>query len=145
MIVERKIKMGKGSRSFFDKLFKPKAEETEEPFIQPYDFYIEADERYDGAKTVTAENIRALDPIEILESMELCFDVINHSGVRHKLKKLFDELAFEAGEYVSYEGGRSFSGSAAEEIDDRELEISVEISRASDSEPFSAVISINQL
>lgn len=139
--------MGKGLRSFFGNIFNSdkKDEETEEPFIQPYDFYIEADERYDDAKIVETENIRGLDPIEILESMDLCFDVINHSGVRHKLKKLFDELAFEAGEYVSYEGGRSFESSVTEEIDDMELEISVEITRGSDSEPFSAEISIHRI
>ncbi len=116
----------------------------EEPFIKPYDFYIEADERYDASKTVETEDIRALDPLEVLESMELCFEVINHSGVRRKLKRLFDDLAFEVGEYVTYNGGRSVSGSVTEEIDERELEISVEISRASDSEPFTAEITISQ-
>ncbi len=114
----------------------------EEPFIKPYDFYIEADERYDASKTVETEDIRALDPLEILESMELCYDVINNYGVRRKLKRLFDDLAFEVGEYVTYEGGRSVSGSVTEEIDERELEISVEIIRNSDSEPFNATITV---
>ncbi len=113
-----------------------------EPFIKPYDFYIEADERYDASKTVETEDIRALDPLEILESMELCYDVINNYGVRRKLKRLFDDLAFEVGEYVTYEGGRSVSGSVTEEIDERELEISVEIIRNSDSEPFIAAITV---
>ncbi len=116
--------------------------DDEEPFIKPYDFYIEADERYDASKAVETEDIRALDPLEILESMELCYDVINNYGVRRKLKRLFDDLAFEVGEYVTYEGGRSVSGSVTEEIDDRELEISVEIIRNSDSEPFIAAITV---
>ncbi|MGN0674927.1 MAG: hypothetical protein ACI4KG_04205 [Oscillospiraceae bacterium] len=116
----------------------------DEPFIKPYDFFIEADERFTDEKIIKTEDIRSLDPVHILEEMALCDDVKNNWGVRRKLKKLFDDLAFEIGEYVSYEGGRSIESFVTEEIDERELEISVGISRNSDSEPFEAVISIKE-
>lgn len=116
----------------------------DEPFIKPYDFFIEADERFTDEKAVETEDIRGLDPVRILEEMDLCDDVKNNWGIRRKLKKLFDDLAFEIGEYASYEGGRSIESFVTEEIDERELEISVGISRNSDTEPFVAVISIKE-
>ncbi len=118
--------------------------EEETPFIKPYDFFIEADERFTDEKIIKTEDIRSLDPVHILEEMDLCDDVKNNWGVRRKLKKLFDDLAFEIGEYVSYDGGRSIESFVTEEIDERELEISVGISRNSDTEPFEAVISIKE-
>ena len=118
--------------------------EPDEPFIEPYDFFIEADDRYSDEKTIETEDIRGLDPLKILEEMNLADEVKTNWGVRRKLKKLFDDLAFEVGEYVSYEGGREISGSITEEIDERELEISVVISRGSDYEPFKAVISVGE-
>lgn len=119
-------------------------ENADEPFIPPYDFFIEADTRFTDSKTVETEDIRGLDPICVLEEMNLADDVKNHWGVRRKLKKLFDDLAFEIGEYVTYKGGRSISNYDYEEIDEHELEISVDISKNSDSEPFEAVFTINE-
>ena len=137
---------------FFDRFFKNSDDkdlenfETEdEPFIKPYDFFIEADERYNDEKTVQTENIRGLDIIELLESMDLAYDVINYLGVRKKLKKLFDELAFDIDEYVSYEGGKSVEGSDYDEIDDVELEIYVEISKQSDNSPFVVTVKISEM
>ena len=132
----------------FDRLFKKPNngdyETEEEPFIKPYDFFIEADDRYNAEKTVEIENIRSLDILKVLEDMELSYDIINYLSVRKKLKRLFDELAFDIGEYVSYEGGRSVEGSTSDEIDDVELEIYVEIFRQSDNSPFVVTVRISE-
>ncbi|MCM1022565.1 MAG: hypothetical protein NC395_00720 [Prevotella sp.] len=117
------------------------AEET--PFIEPYDFFIEADERFSGEKIIETENIRGLDILAALEEMDLAFDLVNHFGIRRKLKKMFDGLAFEIGEYISYEGGRETENFFLEEIDDRNFEVSVKISRSSDRDPFKLVLKIN--
>lgn len=117
---------------------------ADEPFVKPYDFFIEADERFTDKKIITTEDIRSLDPIHILEEMNLCDDVKNNWGIRRKLKKHFVDLAFEIDEYVSYEGGRSIESFFTEEIDERKLEIFIGISRNSDSEPFEAVVSIKE-
>lgn len=129
---------------FFKKQNNSEPETPEEPFIKPYDFFIEADERYNAEKTVETENVRGLDILKVLEEMELSFDVINYFGVRKRLKRLFDDLAFDIGEYVSYEGGRSVEGSANDEIDDKELEIHVEISKQSDNSPFVVSVAISE-
>ena len=132
----------------FDRFFKkqndPEPGIEEEPFIKPYDFFIEADERYNAEKTVETENVRGLDILKVLEEMELSFDVINYFGVRKKLKRLFDDLAFDIGEYVSYECGRTAQGSDYDEIDDVELEIHVEISKQSDNSPFVVSVAISE-
>ena len=129
---------------FFNKHDNSEPEIEDEPFIKPYDFFIEADERYNAEKTVETENVRRLDILEVLEEMELSYDIINYLSVRKKLKRLFDDLAFDIGEYVSYEGGRSVEGSANDEIDDKELEIHVEISKQSDSSPFVVRVEISE-
>ena len=131
----------------FDWLFKRSDEddfEEEEPFIKPYDFYVEADSRYNAEKTLTTENVRGIDILKVLEEMNLAYDVINYLGVRKKLKRLFDDLAFDISEYVSYEGGRSVVNSAYDEIDDVKLEITVEISKQSDNSPFEVTVRINE-
>lgn len=121
-------------------------EETEDDLIvKPYDFFIEADTRFTDSRTFEAEAIREVDILAVLEEMNLADEVKTNWGVKHKLKRLFDDLAFEVGEYVTYEGGREISGTEIEEIDERELEISVEISRGSDSEPFTAVVSVSEV
>ena len=121
-------------------------EETEDDLVvKPYDFFIEADTRFTDSKTFEAEAIREVDILAVLDEMNLADEVKTNWGVKHKLKRLFDDLAFEVGEYVTYEGGREISGTEIEEIDECELEISVEISRGSDSEPFTAVISISEV
>ena len=131
---------------------KPKAEskqseeETDEDLIvKPYDFFIEADTRFTDSKTFEAEAIREVDILAVLDEMNLADEVKTNWGVKRKLKRLFDDLAFEVGEYVTYEGGREISGTEIEEIDERELEISVAISRDSDSEPFTAVVSVSEV
>ena len=133
---------------------KPKAEpdveqaeeDTEDDLIvKPYDFFIEEDTRFTDSKTIEAEAIREVDILAVLDEMNLADEVKTNWFFRKKLKRLFDDLAFEVGEYVSYEGGREISGSDTEELDERELEISVEISRGSDSEPFTAVISVSEV
>ncbi|MBP1550426.1 MAG: hypothetical protein J6A05_10520 [Oscillospiraceae bacterium] len=131
---------------------KPKAEseqaeeETDEDLVvKPYDFFIEADTRFTDSKTFEAEAIREVDILAVLDEMNLADEVKTNWGVKRKLKRLFDDLAFEVGEYVTYEGGREISGTEIEELDERELEISVEISRGSDSEPFTAVVSISEV
>ena len=116
----------------------------DDPFIKPFDFYIEADSRYNDEKTFTAENVRSLDILKVLEEMDLSYDVINYLGVRKKLKRLFDDLAFDISEYVTYEGGRSVENFAYEEIDDVELEISVYISKQSDNSDFVVSIKISK-
>ncbi len=121
-------------------------EETEDDLVvKPYDFFIEADTRFTDSKTFEAEAIREADILAVLEEMNLSDEVKTNLGVKRKLKKLFDDLAFEIDEYVTYEGGREISGTETEELDERELEISVEISRGSNSEPFTAVVSISEV
>lgn len=121
-------------------------ENTEDtPFIEPYDFCIEADERFNDEKVIETEDIRGVDILAVLEEMDLAFDIVNHFGIRRKLKKMFDDLAFEIGEFVSYEGGRSIENSFEEEIDERTFEVSAEITKASDSEPFRLTVTVNVL
>lgn len=115
------------------------------PFIEPYDFCIEADERFHDKKVIETEDIRGVDILAVLEEMDLAFDVVNHFGIRRKLKKMYDDLAFEIGEYVSYEGGRSIENSFEEEIDERTFEVSAEITKASDSEPFRLTVTVGAL
>ncbi|MDE6709121.1 MAG: hypothetical protein K2J76_01385, partial [Oscillospiraceae bacterium] len=57
----------------------------------------------------------------------------------------FEELSFEIGEYVTYEGGREIENDFTEEIDEREFEVSVEITRNSDYEPFKLTLRVNML
>lgn len=132
----------------FDRFFRKDKNDVpeieEETFITPYDFFIEADQRYNAEKAVEIENIRSLDILKILEEMELSYDIINYLGIRKKLKKLFDQLAFDIDEYVSYEGGRSVEGSDSDEIDDVELEIYVGISKQSDNSPFVVTVKISE-
>ncbi len=133
---------------------KPKTESSDEQvdkeneddlIVKPYDFFIEADTRFTDSKTFEAEAIREVDILAVLDEMNLADEVKTNWGVKRKLKRLFDDLAFEVGEYVTYEGGREISGTDIEEIDERELEISVAITRGSDSEPFTAVVSISEV
>lgn len=119
--------------------------DEEKPFIEPYDFCIEADERFHDEKVIETEDIRGVDILAVLEEMDLAFDIVNHFGIRRKLKKMFDDLAFEIGEFVSYEGGRSIENSFEEEIDERTFEVSAEITKASDSEPFRLTVTVNVL
>lgn len=130
----------------FDWLFKSSdedyLEEEDDPFIKPFDFYIEADNRYNNEKTFTVENVRGFDILKVLDEMDLAYDVINYLGVRKKLKRLFDDLAFDISEYVTYEGGRTVENFAYEEIDDVELEISVYISKQSDNSDFVVSVKI---
>lgn len=113
------------------------------PFIEPYDFCIEADERFHDEKVIETEDIRGVDILAALEEMNLAFDVVNHFGIRRKLKKMFDDLAFDIGEYVSYQDGKTVENEFTEEIDDRVFSVSVKISRNSDHEPFILNIRIN--
>ncbi|MBD5146682.1 MAG: hypothetical protein HDT21_12350 [Ruminococcus sp.] len=134
-------------KDFFNK-FKKDIDTSDEsiedaPFIEPYDFCIEADERFSDEKIIETENIRGVDILAALEEMDLAFDVVNHFGIRRKLKKMFDDLAFEIGEFVTYEGGRSIENFFTEEIDEREFEVSVEISKASDYEPFKLILRVD--
>lgn len=138
-------------KDFFAKLKKGNGgeevpENTEDtPFIEPYDFCIEADERFHDEKVIETEDIRGVDILAVLEEMNLAFDIVNHFGIRRKLKKMFDDLAFEIGEFVSYEGGRSIENSFEEEIDERTFEVSAEITKASDSEPFILTVTVGAL
>lgn len=134
-------------KDFFNK-FKKDIDTSDEitedtPFIEPYDFCIEADERFSDEKIIETENIRGVDILAALEEMDLAFDVVNHFGIRRKLKKMFDDLAFEIGEFVTYEGGRSTTNFFTEEIDEREFEVSAEISKASDYEPFKLILRVD--
>ena len=119
-------------------------DEEDEPFIKPYDFYIEEDNRYNDEKTFTTENIRETDILKVLDEMDLAYDVKNYLSVRKKLKRLFEDLAFDISEYVSYEGGRSTEGSVFDEVDDIELEITVQISKQGDHLPFVVTLKINE-
>lgn len=138
-------------KDFFAKLKKEKvgeevSENTEDtPFIEPYDFCIEADERFHDEKVIETEDIRGVDILAVLDEMNLAYDVKVDLVVRKKLKKMFDDLAFEIGEYVSYEGGRSIENSFEEEIDERTFEVSAEITKASDSEPFILTVTVGAL
>lgn len=131
-----KFKNGNGSEEVPEN-----AEDT--PFIEPYDFCIEADERFHDEKVIETEDIRGVDILAALEEMNLAFDVVNHFGIRRKLKKMFDDLAFDIGEYVSYQDGKTVENEFTEEIDDRVFSVSVKISRNSDHEPFILNIRIN--
>ena len=136
--------------NFFKKLFGGNSDENEnydeenyneisdedEPFIKPYDFYIEADDRRNAEKTFETNSPQSVDILQKLEEMDLAFDVVNNVGIRRKLKKLYSDLAFEIDEYISYEGGRSADSSDTEEIDDNEYEIYVCISKKDDNSPF---------
>lgn len=127
-------------KDFFAK-FKNGSEEVPEniedtPFIEPYDFCIEADERFHDEKIIETENIRGVDILAALEEMNLAFDVVNHFGIRRKLKRMFDDLAFDIGEYVSYQDGKTVENEFIEEIDDRFFSVSVMISRSSNYKPF---------
>lgn len=131
-----KLKKGNGSEEV--------PENTEDtPFIEPYDFCIEADERFHDEKVIETEDIRGVDILAALEEMDLAFDVVNHFGIRRKLKRMFDDLAFDIGEYVSYQGGKTAENEFTEEIDDRVFSVSVKISRNSDYESFILNIRIN--
>lgn len=141
-------------KDFFAKLKKGNGgEEVQEiaedlqdtPFIEPYDFCIEADERFHDEKVIETEDIRGVDILAVLEEMDLAYDVKVDLVVRKKLKKMFDDLAFEIGEFVSYEGGRSIENSFEEEIDERTFEVSAEITKASDSEPFRLTVTVGAL
>lgn len=117
--------------------------EEEEPFIEPYDFFIEADERFSDEKVIETENIRGVDILALFDEMELADDIKVNFVIRRKLKKMFGELSFEIGEYDTYNGGRSIENSFTEEIDEREFEVSVEIARNSDYEPFVLTLRVN--
>lgn len=119
--------------------------EEEKPFIEPYDFFIEADERFSDEKVIETEDIRGVDIIAVLDEMNLADDIKIDLAVRKKLKKMFEELSFEIGEYVTYNGGRSIENSFTEEIDEREFEVSAEITRNSDYEPFKLILRVNVL
>ncbi len=109
------------------------------PFIEPYDFCIEADERFHDEKIIEVydnEDIRNIDILAALEEMNLAFDIVNHFGIRRKLKKMYDDLAFDIGEYVSYQDGKTVENEFTEEIDDRVFAVSVMISRSSNYAPF---------
>ncbi|MCM1329682.1 MAG: hypothetical protein NC253_09615 [Ruminococcus sp.] len=114
----------------------------EEPFIEPYDFFIEADERFNDEKTVETENIRGVDILAVFDGMELADDIRVNYSLRRKLKKMFDDLAFEIGEYVTYSGGREIENDFTEEIDDRDFTVSVNISKSSDYEPFKLILKV---
>lgn len=120
----------------------PDNESGDGTFIKSDDFFIEADQRYNAQKIVETENIRGLDILAVLKKMELSPEVINYRGIRKRLKKLFDDLAFDIDEYVSYEGGKSVEGSASDEIGDVDLEIHVGISKQSDNLPFVVTVKI---
>lgn len=134
-------------KDFFNKFKKDidtsdeSAEDT--PFIEPYDFYIEADERFSDEKIIETENIRGVDILAVLDEMNLADDIKIDLVIRKKLKKMFEDLSFEIGEYVTYEGGREIENDFTEEIDDREFEVSVEISKASDYEPFKLILRVD--
>lgn len=117
--------------------------EEEKPFIEPYDFFIEADERFNDEKIIETENIRGVDILAVLDEMNLADDVKIDLAIRKKLKKMFEELSFEIGEYVTYEGGREIENDFTEEIDERDFEVSVEITRNSDYEPFKLILRVN--
>lgn len=117
--------------------------EEEEPFIEPYDFFIEADERFSDEKVIETENIRGVDILALFDEMNLIDDIKVNYVIRRKLKKMFGELSFEIGEYDTYNGGRSIENSFTEEIDEREFEVSVEIARNSDYEPFVLTLRVN--
>lgn len=119
--------------------------EEETPFIEPYDFFIEADERFSDEKVIETEDIRGIDIIAVFEKMNLADDIKVDSVIRKKLKRLFADLSFEIGEYVTYQGGRSIENSFTEEIDEREFEVSVEISKNSDYETFKLTLRVNVL
>lgn len=106
------------------------------PFIEPYDFCIEADERFHDEKVIETEDIRGVDILAVLDEMNLAYDVKVDLVVRKKLKKMFDDLAFDIGEYVSYQDGKTAENEFTEEIDDRVFAVSVMISRSSNYAPF---------
>ncbi len=142
--------------NFFKKLFGGNSNENEnyndenydefsqddEPFIKPYDFFIEADERRNAEIIFGSRSPQNVDILQKLEEMELSFDIINDLGIKRKLKKLYSELAFEIDEYVSYAGGRSVNSFDTEEVDDINYGIYVDISKKDDDSPFEIKLKI---
>lgn len=130
-------------KNFFNR--KSNDDEEETTFIEPYDFFIEADERFSDEKVIETEDIRGVDILAVLDEMNLADDIKVDLAIRKKLKKMFEELSFEIGEYVTYNGGRSIENSFTEEIDELEFEVSAEITRNSDYEPFKLILRVNVL
>lgn len=120
-----------------------RSDDGEEPFIEPYNFFIEADERFSDEKVIETEDIRGIDILSVLDEMELTDDIKVNFVIRRKLKKMFGELSFEIGEYNTYNGRRSIENNFIEEIDDRKFLVSVKISKSSDYEPFVLTIKIS--
>lgn len=110
--------------------------EEEKPFIEPYDFFIEEDRRFNDEKVIETEDIRGVDILAVLDEMNLIDDIKVNYVIRKKLKKMFEELSFEIGEYVTYIDGREINDYFTEEIDGRIFTVSVAITRSSNYNPF---------
>lgn len=116
--------------------------EEEKLFIEPYDFFIEADERFNDEKVIETEDIRGVDILALFDEMNLIDDIKVNYVIRRKLKKMFEELSFEIGEYVTYIDGREINDYFTEEIDDRVITVSLGIYRMSNYKPFTLDIRI---
>lgn len=131
---------------FFKNLFRDEEREAQaEELLRPRvtDSYIESDRRLKDKTVIRTSKIHDLDPLEILDKMNLYLDLKNDFVFRKKLKKLFNSFVDEMSDFETYDGGREIEGYDYEEVDDIEMEIYVKISRESDLEPFVVIVSID--
>ncbi|MBP1550427.1 MAG: hypothetical protein J6A05_10525 [Oscillospiraceae bacterium] len=132
---------------FFKNMFRDEEKEAQAEELlkaRATDFYAEADRRLKDKTVIRTSKIHDLDPLEILDKMNLFLDLKNDFVLRRKLKKLFLGFVDEMSDFETYEGGREIEGYDYEEVDDVEMEIYVKISRASDRDPFVVIVAISE-
>lgn len=132
---------------FFKNMFKDEEKEAQAEELlkaRATDFYAEADRRLKDKTVIRTSKIHDLDPLEILDKMNLFLDLKNDFVLRRKLKKLFNSFVDDMSDFETYEGGREIEGYDYEEVDDVEMEIYVKISRASDRDPFVVTVAISE-
>ena len=132
---------------FFKNMFRDEEKEAQAEELlkaRATDFYAEADRRLKDKTVIRTSKIHDLDPLEILDKMNLYLDLKNDFVLRRKLNKLFLGFVDEMSDFETYEGGREIEGYDYEEVDDVEMEIYVKISRASDRDPFVVIVAISE-
>lgn len=132
---------------FFKNMFRDEEKEAAAEELlkaRATDFYAEADRRVKDKTVIRTSKIHDLDPLEILDKMNLHLDLKNDFVLRRKLKKLFNSFVDDMSDFETYEGGREIEGYDYEEVDDVEMEIYVKISRASDRDPFVVIVAISE-
>lgn len=94
---------------FFKNMFRDEEKEAQAEELlkaRATDFYAEADRRLKDKTVIRTSKIHDLDPLEILDKMNLFLDLKNDFVLRRKLKKLFLGFVDEMSDFETYEGGR---------------------------------------